>query len=82
MLDACFKVIDAHKRRSMKLETSIVENLKKKLDEMQEGYQYQVKYFNERTEEKIHEACRKVMKELEEEMFRKDIEKAIKVESH
>ena len=47
MLDACFKVIDAQKRRSMKLETSTVENLEKKLDEMQEGYQYQVTYSNE-----------------------------------
>ena len=64
----------------MRLETSIVENFKKKLDEMKEGYRYQVKYFNERTEEEIHEACRKVMRQREEElnlireMFKKDIE--------
>ena len=33
-----------------KLEASILGSLKKKLEEMQEGYQEQVKYFNERTE--------------------------------
>ena len=49
MLDACFKAIEAHKPRTMKLETSIVKNLKQKLDEMQEGNQDQMKYFNERT---------------------------------
>ena len=67
MLDACFKAIEAYKTRTMKQETSIVKYLKQKLDKMQEGYQYQIKYFNERTEEKIHEACRKVMRETEDE---------------
>ena len=70
----------------MKLETSIVKNLKQKFDKMQEGYQDQIKYFNERTEVKIHEACRKVMRETEDEthlmrvMLKKDIEEAIEVE--
>ena len=71
----------------MRLKTSIVENFKKKLDEMKERYQYQVKYFNERTEEEIHEACRKVMRQREEEtnlmgeILKKDIEESIKVEN-
>ena len=48
---------------------------------------YQVKYFNERTEEEVLEACKKVMKEREVEMnlmgemFKRDIEEVIKVES-
>ena len=46
-------------------DTSILESLKKKLEQMKEGYQLQVKYMNETTEEEIHEACKKVLRERE-----------------
>ena len=54
---------------------------------MKEGYQLQVKYMNETTEEEIHEACKKVMREREKEMnlmgemFIKDIQEVIREES-
>ena len=70
-----------------KPDTSILESLKKKLEEMKEGYQLQVKYMNETTEEEIHEACKKVMREREKEMnlmgemFIRDIQEVIREES-
>ena len=67
-------------------DTSILESLKKKLEHMKEGYQLQVKYMNETTEDEIHVACKKVMRERGKElemmgtMFIRDMEEVIREE--
>ena len=67
-------------------DTSILESLKKKLEHMKEGYQMQVKYMNEATEDEIHVACKKVMRERGKElemmgtMYIRDMEEVIREE--